>query len=751
MATNNNPWRGLASYKDPQDCEQQYEFCGRDTETLDLVNLIDSNLFVTLYGRTGVGKTSLLNAGVFPILRGRNYLPIYVRLSQESVNKKYGEAIVKKIGKIVEEKKFKKTETSAAISANSRDITYLWNYFHTTTFEDDKGNKIYPVVVLDQFEEIFFSKKEDAVLLLRQIYALLGDDYVVPTGDQYHNETNYRFVISLREDNLFYLEDYIDELSLNIYKENRYRLRPFCEENAHLAILSPGYKHIDEKDADAIVDKIVELSRDKDGSISSLILSLICYLMYEHAMKLNGVDAMITLEQVPSTAKDANKILQDFYLASTNNKQRKIIEGHLLTNDGHRKAADIEIPNVEDLLSGGTRILQKIETDTGTKIEITHDRLAEVVYAKKMMQRKAYTIYVLGGLFAVIIVFLIGIILKQNKDNDNLKLTNKDNYHNIAIVLKEDTTITPLDFWSATLLVIKDKGNVKDTIHKEVNKTNCGVALEIKDTLNSVKVELQFSTLYNNYKSRPVQYNSNQLKSMAYVELVVKKEAVTAVPYNSSVFVDIDGVPHYLEDAIVILGDQTTRTDSLGRFHFSMSDSLTASDNLYVLWGKSQLYKREKLELINGNLPDTIKIVPKDSLEWFKQECKVDTMNYWLYGVTKNDKDAHNPIHIFANKMSGKKNGKYLIYGYYYFKDDQIKFKEKKYQYYHLFTGWMDSREFKKYQNLMSKPYEIESYDIVGNKQKIVGEFSRRYGFTGQILKNGNVFYTFGVENNKDK
>ncbi|MBR1466732.1 MAG: hypothetical protein IJ607_10295 [Bacteroidaceae bacterium] len=68
-----SPWRGLASYEDPLNAKEEYLFCGRDQESLEVAKLIDNNLFVTVYGRTGIGKTSLLNAGVFPIIRQYYY------------------------------------------------------------------------------------------------------------------------------------------------------------------------------------------------------------------------------------------------------------------------------------------------------------------------------------------------------------------------------------------------------------------------------------------------------------------------------------------------------------------------------------------------------------------------------------------------------------------------------------------------------------------------------------------------------
>ena len=67
--TTQNPWAGLSSYEDPARSSRQLKFCGRDEATYDVTQLIDDNFLVTLYGKSGIGKTSLLNAGVFPALR----------------------------------------------------------------------------------------------------------------------------------------------------------------------------------------------------------------------------------------------------------------------------------------------------------------------------------------------------------------------------------------------------------------------------------------------------------------------------------------------------------------------------------------------------------------------------------------------------------------------------------------------------------------------------------------------------------
>lgn len=71
-----NPWAGPASYTE---ASQRY-FHGRDADTAELLRLIRLTPFVTLYGKSGLGKSSMLQAGLFPQLRAARFLPVYLRL-----------------------------------------------------------------------------------------------------------------------------------------------------------------------------------------------------------------------------------------------------------------------------------------------------------------------------------------------------------------------------------------------------------------------------------------------------------------------------------------------------------------------------------------------------------------------------------------------------------------------------------------------------------------------------------------------
>ena len=59
-------------------------FFGRDRDIADLYEMIRAERLVVLFGKSGYGKSSLLNAGVLPKLpaafRGKTCVPIAIRL-----------------------------------------------------------------------------------------------------------------------------------------------------------------------------------------------------------------------------------------------------------------------------------------------------------------------------------------------------------------------------------------------------------------------------------------------------------------------------------------------------------------------------------------------------------------------------------------------------------------------------------------------------------------------------------------------
>ena len=120
--------------------KQEYLFCGRDRESEELFREIDHNPVVTLYGRSGLGKTSLLNAGVFPLLRTYGYRPVPVRFGTDTGQQDLAEAMLATIADHCDAHCRLSDEELKQLAAEDP-LSPLWHYVHTTTFFDPEKNE----------------------------------------------------------------------------------------------------------------------------------------------------------------------------------------------------------------------------------------------------------------------------------------------------------------------------------------------------------------------------------------------------------------------------------------------------------------------------------------------------------------------------------------------------------------------------------------------------------------------------------
>ena len=75
-----HPWLGLDSFTE----ETRAYFYGRDEEVAELARRVQRKLLTILFGQSGLGKTSILRAGIVPRLRAQGYCPVYVRIDYSS-------------------------------------------------------------------------------------------------------------------------------------------------------------------------------------------------------------------------------------------------------------------------------------------------------------------------------------------------------------------------------------------------------------------------------------------------------------------------------------------------------------------------------------------------------------------------------------------------------------------------------------------------------------------------------------------
>lgn len=493
------------------------------------------NVFVTLYGKSGIGKTSLLNAGVFPELRREQYIPISIRLGirEEEHPQSYQTMIIEAI-----ERKVNSIETINVIKEQTdlQSVDYLWNYFARHRFYDKDNEITTPVIVFDQFEEVFRGHREEAETLLRQLDFLNDKDHTLDSckvnGLFYHYEQNFRFVVSIREDDLYRLEDSIDNCYLPALKRCRFRLRSLSEEGARDVILIPGGGLFDAIEKDSIVKAINSKSLNDDGSISTNIISLLCSRIY--------VDFMRTGANVITTSLVENFIkgnpFEQFYNEATqgfSNKEKNYIETHLVDSNSRRNTIPesdflLHVKNGVKLLEGKNRILQRVSTSSDGKcnrIELIHDSFCEPlsVLKKKREQRRRLMTYSVSVAIVLICLCVSALIISQrdtiSQNEKNLEIKNAE-LKSINIQLERKNKEIEIEKNTALLacqergLAIRDLERVKHQLeikNKEISDEKYATILAYNEK-NKAFAELKIAneTLQKNLiKSRALEISNH--------------------------------------------------------------------------------------------------------------------------------------------------------------------------------------------------------------------------------------------------
>ena len=396
-----NPWPGLESFG-----ESAHDFFfGRDREAASLLNHVHDASVTVLYGRSGLGKTSLLQAGLFPLLREENFLPVYVRLELQQGSTALSRQLHQSI--------------YGSIQANAPDALLpaadesLWEYLHRSDFElwSAQNYPLTPVIVIDQFEELF-TLGERVPDLVREFMNDLGDlaenripadvaariDSDEAEADRFQLRThNYKLLITLREDFLPHLEEWSQLIPA--LKRSRVRLLPLHADKAFDAVYKPAAHLMSAGLAERVVRIVAgeDLGRSRDSAstngdrsdgrgasgVEPALLSLFCRELNEER-KRRGQS-----EFDEHLVEDAKRdILANYYLSCVRDLPPRVaefIESELITEKGFRDsyAREDAVPSrlTEDELSRliGSRLLRLEEYHGAQRIELTHDVLTGVV------------------------------------------------------------------------------------------------------------------------------------------------------------------------------------------------------------------------------------------------------------------------------------------------------------------------------------------------------------------------------------
>src|SRR5215475_14719864 len=148
-----HPWLGLDSFSE----ETRGFFYGREEEVAELGRRVQRKLLTVLFGQSGLGKTSILRAGLVPRLRSQGYCPIYVRIDYSRGAPEPADQIKAAI-QANARLSGQWTQAGVAVAGES-----LWEFLHhrDDVLRDQSGATLIPFLIFDQFEEIFTLAQSD--------------------------------------------------------------------------------------------------------------------------------------------------------------------------------------------------------------------------------------------------------------------------------------------------------------------------------------------------------------------------------------------------------------------------------------------------------------------------------------------------------------------------------------------------------------------------------------------------------------
>ena len=748
-----NPWLGLESYQENQ------IIYGRNEEIEDLSQRVLNDFDTIVYGKSGIGKTSIINAGVLPIVRKNGFVPIVLRLDHSN-KKKYISQIKEAIGKDV--------EIIETASAKNVDKELLWEFFHRHKFLVD-GERVKLMLVFDQFEEMFTLQqtaiirneffKEFADVLnnaMPKDLAFNSEDSntedvqsdiqvegfasmvnvfdnvnygIVCPETQYVNDNNIHFIFILREDFLSEFEFYTTKIpSLKLH---RFALRPLNEEQAAEIITKPRPGFISIDVAHLIIETITgrsdfSLGNEPEIEVDAAVLSLFLSRIYQ---KVGDNDDVISAQIVKQFGSN---IIKDFYLESIeslSDAEIYLLEDKLLTSNNHRNNISYSDfcryinKNKIDSLIHNKKLLRTFNYGNDIRIEFIHDilcpiikeikddRLAKKISIQEKNKKKLYKSIIYTLLFFLFLTLRIYPYFSSS---------------NINIQLIEANTISNEEYWKACVTLIDGNDTIAiDTIDKGRPSATFSVYNYRKKHVFICNID----PLIGNIKMTQEQVSTQ--KTLNYIQIdKINSEAFI----KGNVRVATGSIQPVI-GAIVIWGNQVTKTDSKGNFSFNKpndySITSTKDSTIKIIKNGYEIYE-DKLHTKSEKYKLRLKSPNEfyDKCNFFESKYSSATIKENIIGqYIFNNKVVKDKIELFVYKDVDKSND--AIKGFYYYKK-RVEESKDKHSLYILFEGYLSK----------TGDFVVNSTDDAWNTRSLSGKIINNKLIKGQVHAN-NFNYTF--------
>lgn len=396
-------------------------FFGREEEIKRLHSLLMLEKVVVLFGKSGHGKTSLLNAGILPMLKQNanstrgHYLPLEIRIGKVAG---YEASILQKVISKVNEHLEDAPDWS--FLEEFKPLPVFWHAFKKKQF--NQTLKI--ILIFDQFEEFFtYSLKDQeqfrwelASLIYNRVPQSIRENVDEISDENYARlaaQMDIKVLFSLRSDRLSQLHSMKDAFPAIL--QYRFEIRALTVEQARYAITLPALRKdpkfsthpfsYDDASLKIILDELVDVESGDSESIEAFHLQVICQAcenVIERKLSDGVVDSEINVEDLPEFGnlyveyygRQLGKLPDNLRTAAQSVLENDLIFEDESTGECHRLSVDENIlrrelsklgvpDNILPLLESTFLIRRETNSLRRVSYEISHDTLIEPILKMK--------------------------------------------------------------------------------------------------------------------------------------------------------------------------------------------------------------------------------------------------------------------------------------------------------------------------------------------------------------------------------
>lgn len=397
----------------PFTTEQAPVFFGRKQDTDDLYRLIRREPLVVLYGKSGLGKSSLLNAGIIPrCMAEGTYNPLVIRFGA------WVEGATATPLDITKTALAKDYEQATFLDGLLPGDTSLWHHAKTRQLNAPLGQGGgRPLLLFDQFEELFSYPAEQVQAFQEELSELLNTNIPLrfqrlaeasttlteEEEDLLETPLEARIVFAIRSDRMHLLDRLKDYLP-NVLRYC-FELKALNPKDAEEAILQPAqatgnFLTSQFTYSPAAMQKLLDFLTDhQDGRIEGILLQMLCEHYERQLVEKQGLTKLTTKEvghpeevvekyyeekinSLPEPQRlPARKLIEDGLVSEGEAMRLSLHESYILHEFGVDKAllerlVDSRLLRSEPFLRGGYTF------------ELSHDRLVPAVLNERRKRRE---------------------------------------------------------------------------------------------------------------------------------------------------------------------------------------------------------------------------------------------------------------------------------------------------------------------------------------------------------------------------